>query len=272
MAMIKNLSRSGLFTLTLLLSTCLPLQGQDEWIKIRILSSMHSQIQEDRVSRADGFGLGAQMNFVPIRHLEIALKINYDYTFLEQSDVLDEWDWNYWERTYTDFLPGTNATIINQTLAYTSTDSIYSAVFEPRQRLKELRLATGLEYYLPLSQKTAVFLALDAGVSLFSRELSMHENWTKRFKLDTLSTAKFDYEYQYRLLHFAPAKKGNKAFVAPGLGTRIFLSPSLDLSFEARYLYYFNREKLFGILFGPGQQWLPFKSKMQLALGLTFKY
>lgn len=264
--------RSGLFALLLLLSTMVPLQAQEDWIKIRILGSMHSQAQEDKVSSANGFGLGAQMNFVPIQHLEFALKVNYDYSYLEQRKVLDEWDWHYWERTYTDFLPGTNATIINQTLAYTSTDSIYSAVFAPRQRLKELRLATGLEYYLPLSKRTAIYLALDTGVSLFSRELSMQEDWTKRFKIDTLSTTKFDYEYRYRLLHFAPAKKGNKAFVAPGLGTRILLSPSLDLNFEARYLYYFNREKLFGILFGPGQEWLPFKSKVQLALGLTFKY
>lgn len=268
----KNLPRSGLFALLLVLSTFLPLQGQNEWVKIRILGAMQSQTQEDKVSSANGFGLGAQMNFVPVQRLEFALKVNYDYAYLEQSDVLDEWDWNYWERTYTDFLPGTDATIINQTLLYTSTDSIYSAVFEPTQRLKELRLAAGLEYYLPLSKKTAVFLALDAGMSLFNRELFMHEDWTKRFKVDTLSTTKFDYEYKYRLLHFAPAKKGNRAFIAPGLGTRVFLSSSVDLNFEARYLYYFDREKLFGVLFGSGQDWLPFKSKIQLGLGLTFKY
>ncbi|MBD3290874.1 hypothetical protein GF337_18850, partial [candidate division KSB1 bacterium] len=125
--------------------------SQGRPIKIRISSSAHSQTSEYKVSEAQGFGLGAQMKFRLRQNLDLNLNVRYDYSFLEQNDVLDEWEWDYWEDTYIDFIPGAEPEIINKTLVYTSTDSIYSAVFDPTQRLQELKLSLGFEYSLPLT-------------------------------------------------------------------------------------------------------------------------
>lgn len=247
--------------------------SQDYPIKIKILTFLQSQNSSYKASEAKGYGLGAQMNFSIAKNLDYCLKVYYDHAGLEQMDVLDEWDWDYWEKTYIDFLPGTDATIVNQTLAYTSTDSIYSAVFDPKQSLKELRLFTGFEYNLPLTKKIGLLLGLDGGVSLFNRELEMHEDWIKRYKLDPNSTEKFDYEYNYKLLHFAPTKKGKMLFASPSIGAKYNLSSSLNLMVGVNYVHYFHREKLLGIRLSEiGRRWFPIKSKTQILIGLTFKY
>ena len=90
--------------------------------------------------------------------------------------------------------------------------------------------------------------------------------------MDSLSTEKFDYEFNYELLHFAPAKKGTRIFVAPAVGVKIYLSPSFDLELAGQYVYYVNQDRIFGILLAQGQEWLPIKSKILLTMGLIFKY
>lgn len=262
-----------LLIIGLILTLCFSVLGQDYPIKIKILTSLQSQNSSYKASEAKGYGLGAQMNFSIMKNLDYCLKVYYDHAALEQMDVLDEWDWDYWEKTYIDFLPGTDATIVNKTLEYTSTDSIYSAVFHPKQSLKELRLFTGFEYNLPITQKFGLLLGLDGGVSLFNRELEMHEDWTKRYKLDPNSPEKFDYEYHYKLLHFAPTKKGKMLFASPSIGAKFDLSSSLDLMVGVNYTHYFHREKLLGIQLSEiGRRWFPIKSKTQVLVGLTFKY
>lgn len=246
--------------------------AQDRPIKIGVSGSFQHQVKDYKASDARGFGIGTYMSFSILRNFDVRLNIQYDYMYLNQADVLDEWDWAYWERTYIDFLPGTNAEIVNKTLTYTSTDSIYSAEFNPNQRLKELRLFTGFDYYLPISRTLSLRFGVDGGFSLFNRELSIREHWTKRFKLDSLSTEKFDYEFTYNLLHFAPAKKGTRIFIAPAIGMKMELSPSFDLELAGQYVYYVNQDKVFGILLAQGQEWLPIKSKILLTMALIFKY
>jgi hypothetical protein len=262
-------------SLIILLSTLLSdiAFSQDYPIKIKILTFLQTQNSSYKASEASGYGLGAQMNFSIFKNLDYCLKVYYDYMALEQAYVLDEWKWDYWEKTYIDFLPGAKGQNVNNTLHYTSTDSIYSAVFDPKQQLKELRLFTGFEYNLPITKKLGLVLGLDGGVSLFNRELEMHEDWIKRYKLDTLSTTKFDYEFNYKLLHFAPTKKGKMLFASRSIGAKYNLSSSLDLMVGVNYTHYFHREKLLGIRISEiGRRWFPIKSKTQFLIGLTFEY
>jgi len=270
MKSLSHLTINLVLTVTVLLGSLA--YGQDKPITIKISGARQAQTEIYKASEAAGFGLGAQMNFRLWKGLEIQLKVNYDYLALSQNDVLDEWDWDYWEKTYIDFLPGTNAQTVNKSLTYTSADSIYSADFDPTQRLKELRLMSGLEYNFPLSKRIKLFLGIDAGVSLFFRELQMNEHWTKRFKIDSLSTTKFDYEFQYDLLHFAPTKKGSKLFAAPRLGLRFILNPSLDFDLAAHYIHYLDWNEFAGIKLTHGHEWFPLKSKFLVSFGLVFKY
>jgi len=200
------------------------------------------------------------------------LDIAYDYMNLQQANVLSEWEWTYWEKTYIDFLPGGKAANVNQTLRYTSTDSIYSARFHPAQTFTELRL--GLGYLRPLlrKEKWSLYAGLSGGYSLFSRNLSMKEEWTKRFLIDS---SRFD--YQYTLLHFAPAKHGTKLYLSPLLAFRYRIASFVDVNLSAQWLTYSSRknmawlEKALAVLPG-GEKWLPVKSKSYLAAGFSFKY
>lgn len=249
------------------------LHAQDKPIKLKILTSLHTQAEEYKVEEAFGYGIGAQMSFSLTGKLDLNLKVQHDRQNLTQRNVLDIWEWDYWEDTYIDFLPGTEPEIINKTLTYTSTDSIYSAVFNPIQSLTELRLSGGLQLNQPITAKLIAYLGFDAGLSVFFRELKMEEQWTKRFKIDPLSTEKFDYEYKYDLLHFAPSKKGTTLFLSPFLGTKYYLSSSLDLDVGFHYLQYVNRKEVIGLkLSNDAEKWFPLKSKIQFVIGLTFKY
>lgn len=247
--------------------------AQENSIKLKILGDYQLQNESYKAEDASGFGLGSQMNFPLFKNLDFCLHVSYDYLRLLQDDVLDEWNWDYWEDTYIDFLPGTAPEIVNETLRYTSSDSIYSAVFDPNQRLKELRLFAGFEYNFPVTEKIKFYAGLSGGVSLFFRELHMKEHWTKRFKVDSLSTEKFDYDYKFDLLHFAPTKKGTILFGSPSLGMRFFLNSTVDLDVSLHSLFYYHGEKIAGIrISGSGKRWYPLKSKTQVKFGLTFKY
>jgi len=246
--------------------------GQDK-IELGIFSSLQSQLGQTQVEQAQGFGVGARMNFPLVPPVKFFLDVHYDYLWLSEEKALEIWEWDYWEDTYIDFIPGAEVDEINRTRVYNSSDSIYAARFVPRQHLKELRLAAGLEFRRRLHAKINFSVGLNGGVSLFYRTLQMQEHWTKRFKIDPQSTSKFDYEFQYDLLHFAPTKKGTKIFFAPEVGTQIFLSDALDFNLKVQYLTYLNRDQLFGLaLSANGVKWSPLKSKVLVAAGLTFKY
>lgn len=252
-------------------------QGQEQPMQMQLFGSAQTVLSQERIDSGSGFGGGGQFSYRLLPHLSGQLTISYDFMTLEQPHVLDEWDWDYWQTTYIPFLPGANLTEINHSLQYTSTDSIYSGVFVPSQSMNELRIGLGFNYEVPLSKRLTPYVALNGGVSLFRRELQMQEHWTKRFKLDTLSTGTFDYEYKVDVLHFAPPKKGKRLFVQPSLGIRYGVSASVDLNLAGHYVYYPSRdaiewlENLFNIS-SDSQFWFPVKSKALVTLGITFKY
>ena len=226
-----------------------------------------------------GFGLSAGFRYKLSDQFRVGLKIGYDYMYLYQDNVLDEWDWEYWEKTYIEFIPGLTVEEANRTLRYNAgTDStLFSAVFEPTQRLKELKLATEVSYQIRVWEDISATVGLEFGASMFSRELRMNEHWIKRFKLDSASVEKFDYEYEFELLHFAPSKKGTRFFLAPAIGLSWDLGDTFLATFDWRFTQYLGRqhvgwlEDLFGIP-ADSEKWFPVKSKMQFELGLVFKY
>ncbi len=247
-------------------------QAQQPGVGVRVGASVHSQSSEFKVERAVGIGSDLQMLFHVGRGLHFKVGAGYDYLWLRQWDVLDEWKWDYWEKTYLDFLPGAKAQRVNQRLRYTSADSIYSAVFHPSQQLKELRLVAGAEQVLRVSDAWRLEAGCTFGVDLFYRELEMREEWTKRFNVDTTS-ADLDYGFRYRLLHFAPTRKGASLFVAPSLGVRLVVSPAIDIGGQMAYVHYFRGDRYLGVrLSKDGATWFPLKGKVMCGLGVIFKY
>jgi hypothetical protein len=246
--------------------------AQQGWLAVRMAGSVQTQSQAFKAERAVGIGSALQMVFGLPRNVHLRIGVGYDYLWLRQKDVLDEWQWDYWEKTYIDFLPGAKAQHVNQTLRYTSADSIYSATFHPSQQLKELRLHLGVDYTLALGRRLALVSGCTFGTDLFYRELEMREDWTKRFNIDTTS-ADLDYAFHYRLLQFAPTRTGASYYVAPTVALRVSISPAVDLDGELAYVHYFRRDRVLGIrLAEAGSKWFPLKGKVLGSIGVTFKY
>lgn len=268
--------RWGGGALALLMLAGLPLLAQRERLEVHALGALHSQVQDLRASAARGFGGGGRIAWGLTEKLAVSFEVGADYTALTQSDVLDEWDWAYWEETYIDFLPGADVAEVNRTLRYASGDGIYTARFDPSQSMREIRLTAGLAYDIPVTGRFSGFVGLDVGASLFRRELKMTEHWEKNFDLDTAAVGT-DYVYELDLLHYAPAKTGTRLIAMPALGLRWALMDALDLELAGRFVYYGQRDSIEWLedLLGIGadsQQWFPFKSKAQLTLGLRFRY
>lgn len=222
-------------------------------------------------------GLNIQFRYLLTDNLKITLLAGYDYQKIYQSGVLNTWEWDYWEDTYIDFLPGAELAEVNTKHFYQSGDSIYAAIFKPAQSLKEIILATGLNYTHHLGKKVNINAGIEFGVTLFNRELRMHEKWTKRFDLDTTSAQKFDYEYNYELLHFAPPKSGVRLLISPSIGINYNMSAGVALEMNFRYYQYISRrdaeavEKFFKIP-SSNDKWFPLSSKYQLQIGVVIKY
>ncbi len=265
----------------LLIIVLLPASGGSQpsrWpVEIDLSGSLSSQAGNSRASEAVGYGGTASLGYRIGERVKISLDLGYNTMDLEQDDVLDEWEWDYWQDTYIDFIPGAEVDVVNQTLTYTSTDSQYLATFDPRQMFNDLRLGLGLQLDFPLSDRFSSYFKLGVGYSFFTRGLSMTEHWTKRFKLDSTSTARYDYDYEYDLLHFAPSKKEVKLYAMPVIGLRYRLSSSVDLNMAGRWCVYSKRssmewlENALGVLPG-GEKWLPMRSTVAVSLGLTFTY
>ncbi len=226
-----------------------------------------------------GFNFSGEFRYKFTEKLKGIFRVSYDNQRLYQDDVLTEWNWPYWEDTYLEFIGarGNDLAEVNRTLRYESNDGIYSAVFEPIQSLKELRLSIGASWSERLLEKWQVNAELSVGASLYTRELRMDEHWIKRFKLDSTSTEEYDYNYDFDLTHFAPPKDGTRFFIAPALGVTYTLSPGFDLELDGRMVGYIDRdlveplEKLFNIPAGD-QRDFPVYYKMMLQFGLVIKY
>jgi hypothetical protein len=212
------------------------------------------------------YGLEGSFGYKLNEVFRVTLSVGYDYLYLFQDDVLDKWDWDYWEDTYIEFIPGLTLNSVNRTLSYNEKNdsSRFAATFAPQQRLKELRFSTGIEWVQPLVHKLKAVFRYDMGMSLYTRELRMNEKWYKRYNVG-VDTA--FYEFSYDLLHFAPPKKGMKFFIAPALGLRYGISRIFDLDLSFRFFGYTdllddrNKENTF-----------PLYSKYQFSTGIIIKY
>ena len=225
----------------------------------------------------NGFNFGAEFRLKLNSNFKWLFQLDYDAVKLSQDNVLDEWDWKYWEENYVENLPGIDADSLNKTLYYESSDGVYKAYFNPQQRLKELQFATGLSASFRITEKIRSGISLAAGVSLYTRELRMRENWTKHFVFDTLGNSDSEYDYKFNLLHFAPSKKGSRIFFAPSLDVQYEITQSTAIELNYKYIGYIARrnvkeiENLFKFSKGSDRNF-PLESKFRLQLGIVFKY
>jgi len=244
-------------------------------VEITVKGGYQLPLDLRRADSGSGFGFAGQFIYRFDPAWRVFFNIAYDYMYLAQDDVIDEWNWAYWEDTYIPFLPGINVEEVNRTLRYDNGER--AAVFEPAQRLKELRLSLGGAYDLAITEAFTAVLEFDFGISMFDRELRMTEHWTRRYILESEAGDTARYNYTYDLLHFAPSHKGTRFFAAPAAGLTYLLSDYIDLAAEIRYIQYLNRNDIqwledFFNIYEDSQQYFPLNSKLMINIGIRFRY
>ncbi len=245
-------------------------------VEIKVLGGYQFPLELRRVDGGSGFNLGGQLAYrFNTTSWSIFLNVIYDYMYFEQNDVLDEWNWDYWEKTYIPFLPGINVEEVNRTLRYDNGER--AAVFEPSQRLKELRLSIGGAYDFVITESFTTSLEFDFGISIYDRELRMTEHWTRRYEFEGDAGDTVRYNYNYDLLHFAPSHKGTRFFLAPTMGLSYTLGDYIDLIGQVKYIQYLNRKDIewledFFNIYEDSQRYFPLNSKLLINIGVRFRY
>lgn len=261
-------------------------------LTVKTFALFQNQVEKDKAKTARGYGVGGQFNYSGFKRFDFNIRVEYDHMALSQEDVLDEWDWSYWDSTYSAYLLGEVFTVIVQngdtirnrdSMKYyinhvrhcQSSDGRYTADFDPQQSMKELMVSIGCDYKQMVSEKIMLYAGLNIGISKYFRRLEMHEHWIKRFELDSTQSG-WDYDYKLDLLHYAPTKKGTKLFVAPTLGWRYQLTHYFDLDLSGRYYYYLDEtvnfiDQAFGITEN-SHTFFPYGSKYHVQVALVFRY
>ena len=244
-------------------------------IEITVTGGYQLPLDLRRVDSGSGFDVGGQFGYRFTPSWRAFFMVAYDYMYLEQDDVLDEWNWGYWEETYIPFLPGIDVEEVNRTLRYDNGER--AAVFEPTQRLKELRLSLGGAYDIELSETFSASLEFEFGASLYDRELRMTEHWTRRYQLEGETGDTVRYNYSYDLLHFAPSHKGTRFFLAPGAVLTYTVSEDIDFVAGLKYVQYLNRNDIkwledFFNIYEDSQQYFPLNTKLMINFGVRFRY
>jgi len=261
-------------------------------LTLKAFTLFQNQSGDAKAQSAWGYGVGGQFNYSRFRRFDFNVRVEYDHMALDQDDVLDEWNWHYWDSTYSSYLLGEIFTVIIQngdtirnrdSMKYyinhvrhcESSSGEYVADFDPKQSMKELMVSVGFDYKQMISAKMMLYAGLNIGISKYFRRLEMHEHWIKRFELDS-TQAGWDYDYKLNILHYAPQKKGTKLFAAPTLGWRYQFTDYFDLDISARYYHYFDEtvqfiDQAFGIS-ESSHTFFPYSSKYQVQLALVFRY
>jgi hypothetical protein len=255
------------------------LPAQDRGINIRLGTGYQLPSEMYRIDQAEGYVTGGRISFDVTEAVDFSIGVNYERMNIGQQDVLDEWDWDYWENTYVRFLPGIDVSEVNRTLHYDNGQR--AAAFEPIQSMEELRFSFGVSWHREVLENIRLRIGLDAGFSSFSRNLEMHEHWLRRFDLfnenESGGIDTSQYVYRYDLLHFAPPKKGYRLFFAPLLNTSWRISRYIDLYAEGQAVYYLRRDQVESIEkmlhIPPGSDaYFPVAVKWIVAFGLNFRY
>lgn len=190
--------------------------SQEKPYSIDLFSSMQTMGESDRISSGDGWGFGGRMSRDLTKKIDLHLDLSYDHMKLQQDTVLLEWDWDYWDERYIDFLltgaSPEEVDSISRALAIDYQNA--SATLHPRQWMQEVKLAGGIGFSQPFGRSFILNISLDAGVSIFERRLKMQEFWTKEYSWKWSTAAYADnaleidekerYEYFLQLLEEKP--------------------------------------------------------------------
>lgn len=200
------------------------------------------------ITNADAVGGGVKIKFTVWNNFNLGIIGGYKLYSVNEPDVLNTWGWTFWtDRYYTK--------IVSDLAADPSLSVEIGAV----QKMDLIPVVLFAEYDFELADKFFVTPSVGTGIYFYTRRMYAVENWGKRFPAA-------DYTFYYSFRNFAPAKKGNPAFVNSSLDLEYKLFEIMSIYSSINYNYIIPTEGSMGYDF------FPFENEVSLKLGIVIKY
>lgn len=253
-------------------------------MEAELLGNYALKMDLKRPQSGSAYGAGAGFKFKRNSGFSLNFNISINTFDFEQNDVLDEWNWAYWEDTYIEFIPGAYVEEVNRTLRYTDSTQ-YWAVFKPEQSMNEFSFMVGSGYQYDFNENLSIGLDFNFGVSIYERKLLMREDWIKRIILsvdsieinNTMVPDTVYYDYKFDLVHSAPSYKGIRFVINPAVNLRYRLSDFSDFVVKSSFVYYLSRNQIEWLEDLAGTKkadevYFPVKDRLMIQAGVVFKY
>jgi hypothetical protein len=222
--------------------------------------ALQGQIQSISTLASYGLGLSKRLNVESASAMgggiEVTLKLSGSYTLglqagyasysINQTDQLNQWNWNFWNDRY---YPKIQADM--------RADANLTAQIGSVQTMDEIPVMVAVHYHAPAGERLEIVPGIGAGLSLFTRKLFADETWTKQFP-------QAQYSLTYNLRNFAPPKKGNALILALGCDATYRIGRDVNIIAGAQYRSYLSATS--------GFEEFPLASGIIINLGLNFLY
>ena len=200
------------------------------------------------ITNADAVGGGVKVKFAVWDNFNLGIIGGYKLYSVNEPDVLNTWGWQFWTDRY-----------YNKIVSDLAADPNLSVEIGAVQKMDLIPLVIFAEYDLEITDRFFVTPSIGSGIYFYTRRMYATENWRKYFP-------GADYTFDYSFRNFAPAKKGNPAFINSGLDLEYRLFEIMSIYSSINYNYIIQTEG------SMGYDAFPFENEISLKLGIVIKY
>lgn len=200
------------------------------------------------ITKADAVGALVTVEINLFDNLNINFTSGYKLYSLNEPNVLQSWNWDFWTMRY-----------YPKIISDLNTDPNLSVEIGAVQKMDLIPIILLFSYDLKFIDDLTFSPSLGGGIYFYTRRMFATENWSKKFPY-----ANYTLTYSYR--NFAPDKKGNPVFAKVGLDITYNLLNYLDLIAST---YYTKVIETNGKM---GYDMFPFDNELSINFGLSFKY
>ncbi|HSL88875.1 MAG TPA: hypothetical protein VK870_06220 [Ignavibacteriaceae bacterium] len=200
------------------------------------------------ITNADAVGGGVKVKFTVWDNFNLSFIGGYKLYSLNEPDVLNNWGWQFWTDRY-----------YNKIVSDLAADANLSVEIGAVQKMDVIPFVIFAEYDIEITDKFFVTPSVGSGIYFYTRRMYAVENWGKQFPAA-------DYTFYYSFRNFAPAKKGNPAFVNSGIDLEYRLFEIMSIYTSINYNYIIPTEG------SMGYDAFPFENEVSLKLGIAIKY
>lgn len=200
------------------------------------------------ITKADAVGALVTVEINLFDNLNINFTSGYKLYSLNEPNVLQSWNWDFWTMRY-----------YPKIISDLNTDPNLSVEIGAVQKMDLIPIILLFSYDLKFIDDLTFSPSLGGGIYFYTRRMFATENWSKKFP-----DANYTLTYSYR--NFAPDKKGNPVFAKVGLDITYNLLNYLDLIAST---YYTKVIETNGKM---GYDMFPFDNELSINFGLSFKY